>query len=182
MLAALASPCRIKRNHRRRRRIASGRAVYAYALGNPISYADPFGLWVPPALPQGLVDYFSGYGSYYTGVGHAAEHLFWRSGLAGQHYQQLEICEEAILGAAVAYVSTHPKVAKEVWRLALQHKAYLSGRLSAGVVTSTVTGVGPYAGASIGTLAALGTGLDDVDNGVTQASGIVGGMIGSPTQ
>jgi hypothetical protein len=44
MLAALATPCRIKRNHRRRRRIASGRAVYAYALGNPISWVDPSGL------------------------------------------------------------------------------------------------------------------------------------------
>jgi hypothetical protein len=43
MLAALASPCRIKRNHRRRRRIASGRAVYAYVLGRPISSTDPYG-------------------------------------------------------------------------------------------------------------------------------------------
>jgi hypothetical protein len=44
MLAALASPCRIKRNHRRRRRIASGRAVYAYVGGNPLAMLDPFGL------------------------------------------------------------------------------------------------------------------------------------------
>jgi hypothetical protein len=62
MLTAQLSPCRIKRNHRRRRRIASGRAVYAYVGGNPISYADPLGLWVPPALPQGFVDFSAGLG------------------------------------------------------------------------------------------------------------------------
>jgi hypothetical protein len=44
MLAEQLSPCRIKRNHRRRRRIASGRAVYAYVGGNPLSYIDPLGL------------------------------------------------------------------------------------------------------------------------------------------
>jgi hypothetical protein len=44
MLAAQLSPCRIKRNHRRRRRIASGRAVYAYVRGNSIASSDPFGL------------------------------------------------------------------------------------------------------------------------------------------
>jgi hypothetical protein len=46
MLAALASPCRIKRNHRRRRRVASGRAVFGYVGANPIGYADPFGLTI----------------------------------------------------------------------------------------------------------------------------------------
>jgi len=44
MLAEQLSPCRIKRNHRRRRRIASGRAVFGYVGGNPLRYGDPFGL------------------------------------------------------------------------------------------------------------------------------------------
>jgi RHS repeat-associated protein len=71
MLAALASPCRIKRNHRRRRRIVSGRrhynyfrdydpttgryaesdpiglnggiSTYGYALNSPLYYSDPTG-------------------------------------------------------------------------------------------------------------------------------------------
>jgi hypothetical protein len=44
MAVALASPCRIKRNPRRRRRVASGRTVYAYVNGNPVNLIDPLGL------------------------------------------------------------------------------------------------------------------------------------------
>lgn len=44
MPAALASPCRIKRSHRRVRRGASGRTVYAYVGGNPMMWIDPLGL------------------------------------------------------------------------------------------------------------------------------------------
>lgn len=44
MAAALATRCRIKRNHRRLRRVASGRTVYTYVEGNPVSNIDPLGL------------------------------------------------------------------------------------------------------------------------------------------
>jgi hypothetical protein len=43
MLAALASPCRIKRKRHRWRRIASGRTVYGYVGGNPLGGIDPTG-------------------------------------------------------------------------------------------------------------------------------------------
>jgi len=77
MSAVLASPCRIKQNHRRRRRIVSGRRQYnyfrdydattgryvesdpiglrggistfGYVGGNPLTHRDPFGL-VDPSL------------------------------------------------------------------------------------------------------------------------------------
>jgi RHS repeat-associated protein len=35
---------------------------YSYALNNPIGLYDPYGLWVPPSLPQSVVDAVTGFG------------------------------------------------------------------------------------------------------------------------
>jgi uncharacterized protein RhaS with RHS repeats len=37
--------------------LLGGINTYSYALNNPIGFYDPYGLWVPPSLPQGVVDF-----------------------------------------------------------------------------------------------------------------------------
>lgn len=37
-------------------------SFYAYAGGQPVTYTDPLGLWVPPDLPQGFVNGVAGFG------------------------------------------------------------------------------------------------------------------------
>lgn len=76
MAVAQLSPCRIKRNHRRRRRIASGRTVYAYVGGNPVSWTDRLGLdreiifwspiWRSPGSWFGHVSSVGGNGENYS--------------------------------------------------------------------------------------------------------------------
>jgi RHS repeat-associated protein len=39
-----------------------GLSTYGYALLNPMSFYDPYALWVPPSLPQGLVYGVAGFG------------------------------------------------------------------------------------------------------------------------
>ena len=39
-----------------------GLNTYSYALNNPIGLYDPYGLWVPPSLPQSWVDFSAGLG------------------------------------------------------------------------------------------------------------------------
>ena len=42
--------------------LLGGINTFSYALNNPIGLYDPYGLWVPPSLPQWLVDSFVGLG------------------------------------------------------------------------------------------------------------------------
>lgn len=135
--------------------------LYVYVRGNPLSGVVPYGLfditnpadW--PSLPPGLVNFFEGYGSYYGGLGNAAVQMHRRSGMAGSCVQRRAVENEAALAAALLALSNrevanHAAQAAKAW--AGVHKAYLGGRLSAGGITSAVTGVGTYGGLSLGLL------------------------------
>jgi len=42
--------------------LAGGINTYSYALLDPVSLYDPYGLWVPPSIPQGVADSITGFG------------------------------------------------------------------------------------------------------------------------
>ena len=167
--------------------IAGGLNTYGYVGGNPLIGIDPYGLfditnpadW--PALPQGLVDYFEGYGSYYGGLFNAGKHMYMRAGFSGDCNKQRAIEDEAILAAGLVALS-QPQIAKEVYpsvkRWAGNHKAYLGGRLSAGALTSAITGVGPYGGLSLGLLAGMGDALNNIDRGADHPDDVLRSILG----
>lgn len=161
--------------------------TYTYVYGNPLIGFDPYGLFdlgdpsTWPELPWGVVDYFSGYGSYYGGLYDAAEHMVRRSGLAGECEKLRAQEEEAVLGAALRALSDPDvanKAATAAGNWAADHKAYLAGRLSAGAITSGATGIGPYGGVSLGVLAGLGNALENIKNGLDSPNDIVLGFLG----
>jgi RHS repeat-associated protein len=47
--------------------LLGGINTYSYALNNPIGFYDPYGLWVPPSLPQWAVDGITGFGDGLSG-------------------------------------------------------------------------------------------------------------------
>jgi len=155
--------------------------------GNPISYRDPLGLfgWADmPTLPQGVVNFASGYGSYYGGLLNGAGHLLDRSGFAGPDAQQSAIQAEAVLALGINTIATNPAIAKQAactaenW--AANNKAYLAGRLTAGALLSVITGLGPYGGVALGLFAGMGDALNNIQNGMNTIQQIIPSMMGMP--
>jgi hypothetical protein len=135
-------------------------------------------------LPQGFVNYWVGYRSYYRGLGRGLKHVYWRTGLAGSCLQMREVRDEAIAAFALHEIATNPQVRAQVESLAedwaKNNKAYLAGRLSAGVVTSTLAGAagaGYAAGPSAVALAGMGDALEEIDQGSDEISDIARGFI-----
>ncbi|MBL8470557.1 MAG: hypothetical protein JNM98_02060 [Rhodocyclaceae bacterium] len=168
--------------------LVGGLNVYALVGGTPLNRSDPFGLfdianpaeW--PTPPQGLVDYFEGFGSYYGGLWHAGVHMYRRAGFAGSCWQKRAIENESALGAGV-FSLAHPIVRRQALSAAKYwatgHKAYLGGRFTAGAVTSSVTGVGIYGGLSLGVVAGFGDALNNVDRAnAASAEQILRGVLG----
>jgi RHS repeat-associated protein len=46
--------------------LAGGINFYGYSNQNPLMYMDPYGLWVPPSLPSGVVNFGAGLGDVLT--------------------------------------------------------------------------------------------------------------------
>lgn len=133
------------------------------------------------APPQGLVDFASGYGSYYGGLANAATHGWRRAGFSGDCEKQRALEEEEILGAAVRAFSVPgvaPEVAAKATSWAASHKAYVAGRFSAGAITGALTGLGPAGGVSLGVLAATGDALDAVRRGADNPEQILRAVLG----
>ncbi|MEO6976677.1 MAG: RHS repeat-associated core domain-containing protein, partial [Gallionella sp.] len=113
--------------------LLGGINMYAYLDGNPLNSIDPFGLfditdpadW--PQVPQGVVDYFTGYRSYYVGLINATSHMYRRSGFAGKCEELRAMEEEAILAEAMRLykndVTIRVNVNAKVKEWALNHKA-----------------------------------------------------------
>lgn len=110
------------------------------------------------------------------------QHRYQRAGFAGECRQRQAIENEAALAGGLLPLS-NPTVAAnaatQVGHWAANHKAYLSGRLSADGVTSTLTRTGPYGGISLGLLADLGDALENIDRAdASSAEHVLRGILG----
>jgi hypothetical protein len=86
--------------------------------------------------------------------------------MAGSCLQQRSVENETALAAALLALSNREvasQAAQAAKTWASNNKAYLGGRLSAGGVTSAITGVGPYGGLSLGLIAGMGDALHNID-------------------
>ena len=81
--------------------------TYSYALNDPVGLYDPYGLWVPPSLPQGLVDFSAGLGdALLLGFGDDIRDLTGISGGVDEcslSYRGGALASFVIGGARVAY-------------------------------------------------------------------------------
>jgi hypothetical protein len=56
--------------------LLGGINTYSYALNNPLGFYDPYGLWVPPSLPDWVVNGAAGFGDTLSfGLSRGARHL-----------------------------------------------------------------------------------------------------------
>lgn len=157
---------------------------YGYVWASPTRYIDPTGLFGAadlPFIPKPIVDYFSGFGSYYSGLGNAGSHMWRRAGGGGDCEKKRAIEEEAILGAGLLS-SSNPAISAAAYssakNWAQNNKSYIAGRFTAGGVTGTITGLGLYGGIALGTTAAMGDALNSVRNGADNSEQILRAILG----
>ena len=115
-----------------------GSNTYAYANGSPLLQLDPYGL--RGAVYGPVSEFLKGFGSYYGGLFNGGKYLWRRSGFSGDCEKQRAVEEAAILSAALLAYSTRPDVFAQVNAKAAEwasnNRSYLSGRLTAGGITS----------------------------------------------
>jgi RHS repeat-associated protein len=160
--------------------LAGGVNTYAYVKGNPIVLIDPAGL-----SGEVVANYASGFKSYFGGLYNGAVHLAQRSGFAGEAAQKSAINAEMALGAGIYALGTNAeardKAACYAKDWASNNKSRIAGRVTAGLVVSALTGVGPYGGISLTVFAGAGDALNNIKNGMAGYEGLIPSILGMGT-